>query len=434
MDKDLSITLSGGMHAYEWHRFIMEEIPSLDGKIVLDCGCGRGIWGYLMRSEVRGDNAYIVVGIDLYKPYLRFCRKYQVYDDLIVADIAHLPFKDKSIDMILAVAVLEHLSKDEGIKFLYEIQKICKEIIIIGTPNGMREQKAIDEPSTLEHKSAWFVADFKRRGYKVRGWGFKYHPKEPLIWGALRYICTPFAFVFPSISESLVATKVIDRSLEKGYKNLLQLANESEIRATVPKKVEVIKKYSRGRSLDCGCGDGNYMPYFDCETLVGVDILLLQLKRAKVRNKDVNLVMADARSLPFKDDTFDFVFCSQLIEHFDLTDGKKMLKEIERVTNSNGDIIVTTPNYNPFTRFIIRRFFGGITPEHITFYNIKKLELLGFKIIGFSIASEWCIKHTFLKYSLLRKIGDVFTHIFPFIGYALIAHKKPRTKMGCMMW
>jgi len=195
------------MHPYELHRFILSEIPLLDNKIVLDLGCGRGIWGYLMRSERMGDNAYLI-GIDLYKPYLQFCKKYQVYDNILIADVRFLPFKDKSVDVVLAIEIIEHLEKDEGYKFIDNIERICKEKIIISTPNGWREQNAINEPQSQRHKSSWTVKYFKKRGYKIRGFGLKIHPKNLMLWGGVRYFFTPISFVFPRISEGLICTKV----------------------------------------------------------------------------------------------------------------------------------------------------------------------------------------------------------------------------------
>jgi len=40
-------------HPYVYHTVIMNELPNLTGKIVVDVGCEKGIWGYLMRSGKR---------------------------------------------------------------------------------------------------------------------------------------------------------------------------------------------------------------------------------------------------------------------------------------------------------------------------------------------------------------------------------------------
>jgi len=57
------------------------------------------------------------------------------------------------------------------------------------------------------HKSSWTVKDFKKRGYKIHGFGLKIHPKNLMLWGGVRYFFTPISFLFPRISEGLIGTK-----------------------------------------------------------------------------------------------------------------------------------------------------------------------------------------------------------------------------------
>jgi len=37
-------------HPYVYNAVVMNELPNLTGKIVIDVGCGKGVRGYLMRS------------------------------------------------------------------------------------------------------------------------------------------------------------------------------------------------------------------------------------------------------------------------------------------------------------------------------------------------------------------------------------------------
>jgi len=195
-------------HIYELHRFVMNEIPKLIESRVLDVGCGHGIWGFLMRSERSGEESYIV-GVDLFKPYLQHCKKYRVYNDLVLCHASKLPFRKKSFDLILACELIEHLSKHDGYHFLDDIEKIGTKIIL-SSPNGFKEQKAKDIPYTEAHKSAWGPPDFISRGYKVHGLGFKFikiYESNPYLWGFLFYIFTPFSFLVPDLGEYLIAKK-----------------------------------------------------------------------------------------------------------------------------------------------------------------------------------------------------------------------------------
>lgn len=182
-------------------------MPTLRDKVVLDCGCGHGVWGYLMRSEKAGKKAYII-GMDIDKGKLDFCKIYHVYDELIQGHAGYLPFTEQSIDICCASELIEHMHKDEGKKFLRNIECICKGLVIVTTPNGFRQSSSPTDPYQL-HKSKWGVRDFKGRGWKVHGIGLKWSwfLKNQIIWGFLRYAFTSLSYVIPELSEMLVAVR-----------------------------------------------------------------------------------------------------------------------------------------------------------------------------------------------------------------------------------
>lgn len=75
-----------------------------------------------------------------------------------------------------------------------------------------------------------------------------------------------------------------------------------------------------GRVLEIGIGTGKNLPFHpDGARVVAIDISPRMLERASLKvqreGRDVDLVLADAQNLPFRDGTFDaaaatFVFCS----------------------------------------------------------------------------------------------------------------------------
>ncbi|MEM2704402.1 MAG: class I SAM-dependent methyltransferase, partial [Candidatus Bathyarchaeia archaeon] len=159
-------------HAYVYHTFVLYEVPNLTGKVILDIGCGKGLWGYLMKCEKQGDKAYCI-GLDISIDYLKFVKRHNIYDDLILADASNLPFRAKSFDIVIASEIIEHLQRDKGFKLLNEIDAICKGKAIITTPNGFLPSR--HEKCSFEyHKSGWRAKDFRSYHYKVRGIGFKY--------------------------------------------------------------------------------------------------------------------------------------------------------------------------------------------------------------------------------------------------------------------
>jgi SAM-dependent methyltransferase len=96
-----------------------------------------------------------------------------------------------------------------------------------------------------------------------------------------------------------------------------------------------------GRCLDLGCGTGVFVPLL-AElgwTLVGVDVSEDQLRLARERVGGVTeaLVQADARSLPFRDGSFDAVVAA--LVHTDIDEYDRALVEAARVLRSGGRLV-----------------------------------------------------------------------------------------------
>jgi len=71
--------------------------------------------------------------------------------------------------------------------------------------------------------------------------------------------------------------------------------------------------------------------------------------------------VASAVKLPFKDNSFDIVLCTEVIEH--VNNQKKVISEIFRVLKKNGYLILTTPNkvFKPLYSFLCDI---GVRPYH----------------------------------------------------------------------
>ena len=96
--------------------------------------------------------------------------------------------------------------------------------------------------------------------------------------------------------------------------------------------------------LDAGCGEG-FISGILFSNLSGVQITGLEytdeaLKIARSMNSGVAFLQGDIMQMPFKDESFDVVLCTEVLEH--LSDPSKALAELLRVTK--GRVIVTVPH------------------------------------------------------------------------------------------
>ncbi len=110
--------------------------------------------------------------------------------------------------------------------------------------------------------------------------------------------------------------------------------------------------------LDLGCGEGRHVisAYLEADVQsVGVDLSLDDLRTTREKflpfeepqnsAKSFGLSSANALELPFADDTFDKVICSEVLEH--IPDYQGALREIERVLKPGGLFCASVPRRWP---------------------------------------------------------------------------------------
>ena len=65
-----------------------------------------------------------IVGIDVFESYLEFCRGLGIYTRILKHDLGTvLPFSDRHFEVALAVEVIEHMPKDDGLRLLDELER-----------------------------------------------------------------------------------------------------------------------------------------------------------------------------------------------------------------------------------------------------------------------------------------------------------------------
>ena len=110
--------------------------------------------------------------------------------------------------------------------------------------------------------------------------------------------------------------------------------------------------------LDLGCGEGRHSISIWMQTraqVVGMDLSRDDMLTARSRKADfsvtesgkhsLNFVEASGMALPFADETFDIVICSEVLEHIEAY--QSMLQEIDRVLVKGGVFAMSVPRFGP---------------------------------------------------------------------------------------
>lgn len=96
------------------------------------------------------------------------------------------------------------------------------------------------------------------------------------------------------------------------------------------------------RTLVVGCGAGDEL-HLVSNSLVGLDISGAAIREAKRRFPEAILIVSDAQAIPFSDNVFDCVICSEVLEH--LPAPESCVAEMARVLVPGGRCVVSVPNW-----------------------------------------------------------------------------------------
>lgn len=170
------------------------------------------------------------------------------------------------------------------------------------------------------------------------------------------------------------------------------------IKEMVGMGIRYLSEAHRGRLLDVGCGNGQYLAYMrDLGWEVyGVDTdheaALVAQQQYKVSVYTGNLEDAN-----FPNDYFDAVTLNHVIEH--VFDPIKILSECYRILKPGGCLIVVTPNSKSMGHYIFRDSWRGFDiPRHMYLFNKNTLNT--------------CVKHAGFQVRQLRSSGRMARTIY----------------------
>jgi hypothetical protein len=189
--------------------YLKRELSNCDAVLDLGCGCD---------SPIQHCDVAFSVGVELFEPYLQESKRKGIHDQYIKADARGMQLRPKSVDVVIAIELLEHLTKEEGYRLINKMQTWAGKKVIITTPNGYLWQDGYDNNPLQEHKSGWTAKELQKLGFEVHGmngWkklrGYrgqtKYAPH--FLWGRLSDLSQKVTYYYPKLAFQLLAVKQI---------------------------------------------------------------------------------------------------------------------------------------------------------------------------------------------------------------------------------
>jgi len=150
--------------------------------------------------------------------------------------------------------------------------------------------------------------------------------------------------------------------------------------------------------------------------LTGVDLSPIAAKRANTLFCG-NFIVGTSKSLSFKNSTFDYVCLLEVLEHLYKNDAISSLREVYRVLNSHGELIVSVPLFD--------QVYLGHPSGHVRIYTpndlIEELNICGFRVTYKKFL------YAFSNFYLLKNlVNAIFRFKNPNI-LIVVAEKKDRT-------
>lgn len=174
--------------------------------------------------------------------------------------------------------------------------------------------------------------------------------------------------------------------------------------------------------LDVGCGKGlnSYLLRVTRDvsgaTIIGLDTNRDYLEFCKRYNTYTKLVRQKLPEIPFKDKSIDFLLCTEVIEHLKKEEGKKLLKEIDRVCR--GRALITTPNIS------FRTVPNKHEDSHNSNWRSSDFRSFGYKVYGVGFRTTLLHNDPFLRIKqALYYFATPFAYFIPRISGILVCVK-----------
>lgn len=147
---------------------IVYKVMEMRPKTILDVGVGYGKWGVLCTEYLTYWKKItpVVDGVEVFENYKSPIHDH-LYREVFYTSVMNLLHKMGDYDLVLIVDVIEHLSREDGLRLLASI----KNHYIVSTPAYWSGQGACFGNEHEAHISRWEKGDFANSSMVVGGEG-----------------------------------------------------------------------------------------------------------------------------------------------------------------------------------------------------------------------------------------------------------------------
>jgi 2-polyprenyl-3-methyl-5-hydroxy-6-metoxy-1,4-benzoquinol methylase len=159
------------------------------------------------------------------------------------------------------------------------------------------------------------------------------------------------------------------------------------------------RRYGRrgARLLEVGSGMGHLVGQLeDAFVTYGIDVNCWAVNKSKEVAPRTHLQTASAQELPFRDRSFNVVIIKHIVEH--LPDPAQAIREIGRVTEKGGTLILATPNLDSLLKpWKGKTWIGYQDPTHISLKRpaewLSLIRAAGFEFIKIFSDGFWDVPY-----------------------------------------
>lgn len=156
---------------------IIQYIEQLNPESLLDVGAGMGQYGFLARINLENINLFEVNGsqgkqrskeqwrvhidaIEGCDGYLTPVHEY-CYNNIMIGNALEIlpTLPDDSYELVLAIDILEHFTKTDGLEFLTQLKRIANKAVLISTP------QEVEANPYENHRSFWEKNELIEHGF-----------------------------------------------------------------------------------------------------------------------------------------------------------------------------------------------------------------------------------------------------------------------------